>query len=234
MAGVNDPVEASLAGLRELLARLPAVSVAPPDMLVAQQQRPGFWALLDEQFHRDLSRQRVLIVPCGAGHAAFAFARHQARHVLACDPSDALERAELLESVYDTGVEFRQGGWEALDPERDGRFEIVHSNGLLHQVSNPIGLLRQLRAMTASGGTLLIGSLLLDDPERSEHLRFVPEPDAEARFVPGRLAFRWMVEGAGFEVEAELDTIGQSAGSFLNQSAGRFPISHAYLRAAAC
>jgi hypothetical protein len=68
--------------------------------------------------------------------------------------------------------------------------------------------------------------VLLDDPERSELIRFVPDADGGGSFVPGRLAFRWLVETTGFEVEAELDTV--------ELPAARFPTSHGYLRAVAC
>jgi hypothetical protein len=72
----------------------------------------------------------------------------------------------------------------------------------------------------------LIGAMVLGDPERSEFLRFVPDRfagDPNYWFVPGRLAFRWLVETAGFRVEAEF---GEQEGP-----RDEFPVASTYLRA---
>jgi SAM-dependent methyltransferase len=188
----------------------------------------GRWSALDPHVDGRLTGQRVLVVNGGAGYDAFAFAARGADYVLACEPSDDLRRAELLESVYESGVDFRRADWEGLDPARDGTFDVVHCYGLLHRVLEPMTLLRTLRRMTASGGTLLIGSMMLGDPERSEFLRFVPgghAGDPGCWFVPGRLAFRWLVGTAGFAVEAELGEI--------EGARDGFPVAHGYLRARA-
>jgi len=162
------------------------------------------WSLLDGHVGRDLSNQRVLVVPCDAGYDAFAFAARGAAHVLACEPSDTVRQAELLESVYRAGVELRRAGWQSLNPVQDGEFEIVYCDGLLHSVCSPIALLRALRRVTAPAGSLLIGSMMLTDPERSACLQFMPDRQATWWFVPGRLAFRWMLQASGFDVEAEI------------------------------
>ncbi len=58
-------------------------------------------------------------------------------------------------------MELRSSGWETLDPQRDGTFEIVHCHGLLHRVLEPTALLRTLRRLAACRGTLLISSMML-------------------------------------------------------------------------
>lgn len=186
------------------------------------------WSNLAQRVQANLASQRVLDVGCGAGYDAFAFAARNADHVLACEPSEARRQANLVNSVLESGVEFRACGWESLDPERDGRFDLVHCDGLLHRVLEPMALLRALRAMTAPGGTLLIGAMMLADPERSELLRFVPDRhagDPGCWFIPGRLAFRWLVQTAGFEV---LEEFGEREGP-----RDRFPVVCGYLRAVA-
>lgn len=186
------------------------------------------WSVLGAHVAAPLTERRVLVVEGGAGYDAFAFAARGAEYVLASGRSDELRQAELLESVYQSGVEFRPAGWEALDPAREGSFDVVHCRGLLHRVLEPMTLLRTLRSLTASEGTLLIESMVLADPERSELLRFVPgahAEDADCWFVPGRLAFRWMVEQVGFAVQAEIgETEGPRDG---------FPVVYMYLRATA-
>ncbi len=72
------------------------------------------------------------------------------------------------------------------------------------------------------------GAQQLADPERSEYLRFVPDRhagDPLLWFIPGRLALRWMVQTAGFDVEAEF---GESEGPREG-----FPVLTGYLRARA-
>jgi hypothetical protein len=69
-------------------------------------------------------------------------------------------------------------------------------------------MLARLRRMLNDGGTAFIGSMMLASPELSEFVRFVPGPyygDPTWWWVPGRLALRWMLEAAGFEVVGEID-----------------------------
>ncbi len=113
--------------------------------------------------------------------------------------------------------------------EIEGSFEIVCCDGLLYRVPEPMALLRKVRALLPEGGLLLISSLVVADPERSEYLRFAPTGhagDPDVRFIPGRLAFRWMVEAVGFEVEHEF---GEREGPREG-----FPAVFTFLRARAC
>jgi hypothetical protein len=80
--------------------------------------------------------------------------------------------------------------------------------------------------MTAPGGTLLLGSMMLADPTLAEYARFVPISyygDPTWWWVPGRLALRWMVETGGFDVEREF---GQAPGP-----PGEFRTINGYVRA---
>ncbi len=144
----------------------------------------------------------MLVVGPAAEYDAAAFTARGAAHVVAED------------------------AWKRLDPVRHGRFDIVHCNDLLHRELEPIALLRTLRRMTATEGTLLIGSMMIADPERSEYLRFIPDRYAGNPtwwFLPGRLAFRWLVQTAGFAIEA----------AFAEHEGPRdsFPVVTGYLRA---
>ena len=168
---------------------------------------------------------RVLVIGPDAGRKALAFADRGVEHVLACVTPGASFAPASRGADLPTQVELRRSGWEALDPVQDGSFDIVHCDGLMHCVLDPMGLLHSLRTMTADGGTLLIGSLMLPDAGQSELLRFVPEPQLAWWFLPGRLAFRWMVSTAGFEVDAEF---GEREGP-----RERFPVVTGYLRARA-
>ncbi len=214
---MSERLSADLAALRGVVDRLGDVH------LEALSPSTEIGPLLGE----DLARRRVLVIGPDAAHTGLAFVRDWAAQVLACE-TDAAPAAEPDLPTTPAQLELRRCGWEDLDPAADRPFQTVHCDGLLHRVLEPVTLLRRLRAMTAPGGTLLIGSMLLSDPERSELLRFVPHRhngDPSWWFVPGRLAFRWMVQTAGFVVQAELDEQpGPQDG---------FAVVHGYLRARA-
>jgi SAM-dependent methyltransferase len=182
---------------------------------------------LAEEVPADLSGRRVLDVGSGAGYDAFIFKLRGADHVLACEPSKSHEQALFLESIYGAGIDFRNIGWRGLSTTVDGRFELVHCNGV-HRALHAMRLLERLREMLAPGGTVLLGSALLADPELSEYARFVPTSfhgDRTWWWVPGRLTFRWWLEAAGFAVEREFGR--------LPGPAGGFRVETGYLRAGA-
>ncbi len=161
------------------------------------------WQTLDEHVG-DLKGKRVLDVGSNAGYDPFMFNLRGAEQVIACEPFTFFHQARFLESIYCTGVDFRQIGWQQLDPDELGRFDLLHCNGVLYHEPNPLGMLLRLRSMLADDGEMLFGSMLHGSAEQSEYIRFVPDAYAGDRtwwFVPGRLAMRWMLEVCGFEVE---------------------------------
>jgi hypothetical protein len=152
------------------------------------------WAAVDAHVGAEVYGSRVLIVGNSDPEIMRGFSERGARHVHV--PAHA---------------------WESLDPAREGLFDVVYCDGLLHQMLEPIALLDRLRRLITPSGTLVLGSMLLADPERSEYLRFVPAGyvgNPTWRFIPGRLACRWMVTSAGFEVDAELWEAEGPRGSF--------------------
>lgn len=174
----------------------------------------------------DLSGKRVLDVGSNAGYDPFMFKRRGAAEVVACEPFDFIEQARFLESVYGTGVDFRKIGWQDLDAAEMGGFDLVHCHGVLYHELEPIAMLRRLREVTAPGGTLLLGSMMLASPELSEHARFVAGAyygDPTWWWVPGRLCLRWMIEACGFDVDREF---GRSEGP-----RGEFPTINGYFKA---
>ncbi|MFL5887269.1 MAG: DUF1698 domain-containing protein, partial [Thermoleophilaceae bacterium] len=161
------------------------------------------WRLLAEQVPDDLTGRSVLDVGSNAGYDPFMFNLRRAERILACEPFEYHEQALFLQEVYGTAIDFQRIGWRDLDPGTHGSFDIVHCNGVLYHDPHPLMLLQKLRAMLAGRGTLYLGSMMLAAPELSEHVRFVPGSyfgDPTWWWVPGRLALRWMLEAAGFEV----------------------------------
>jgi tRNA (mo5U34)-methyltransferase len=184
------------------------------------------WALLGPEIPTDLSGSRVLDVGSNAGYDAFMFNLRGAREVIACEPFAYHLQALFLESIYRAGVDFRQIGWEALDPNDHGRFDVVHCNGVLYHERDPLPLLQRLRAMLADDGLLLLGSMVLPDLELADHMRFVPGSyvgDPTWWWVPGLVAIRRLLLRAGLWADGEF---GLAAGP-----PGEFATSTVYIRA---
>jgi SAM-dependent methyltransferase len=161
------------------------------------------WQTLGE-YVGDLQGTRVLDVGSNAGYDPFMFKLRGANEVVACEPFAFFRQMQFLESIYRTGIELRQIGWQQLDPRELGRFDLIHCNGVVYHDPNPLGMLLRLRSMLADDGEMLFGSMLHGAAEQSEYIRFVPDAYAGDKtwwFVPGRLAMRWMLEVTGFAVE---------------------------------
>lgn len=174
------------------------------------------WAAIGEHVP-DVAGKRVLDVGSNAGYDPFMFHALGATEVLACEPFEFIAQAQFLESIYRTGVRFEQIGWQQLDPDVHGKFELVHCNGVLYHEPDPIGMLQRLRMMLTDDGELLLGSMMLADPEVSEYARFVRTDyagDPTWWWVPGRLALRWMMDACGLEAEALPPRFAGPAGDF--------------------
>jgi tRNA (mo5U34)-methyltransferase len=183
------------------------------------------WVGLAPHLPEDLSGTRVLDVGSNAGYDPFMF-RKRGAEVLAAEPFSFIEQARFLEEVYRSGVDFQPLRWEDLDPAVHGTFDLVHCHGVLYHERHPMALLERLRAMTAEGGRLLFGSMMLASPELAEYARFVPGAyygDPTWWWVPGRLCMRWMLEACGFGVDEEF---GVHEGP-----RGEFPVVNGYLSA---
>ena len=178
---------------------------------------------------RDLGGRTVLDVGCNAGYDPFMFKLRGAGEVVGCEPFAFHRQALFLESVYRSGVDFQNIGWQQLDPERLGRFDLVHCHGVLYHEAHPMALLQRLRSVVSESGELLLGSMMLADPQQADAVRFVPGAycgDPTWWMVPGLLALRWMIAAAGFTVVQEF---GYGAGL-----RGEFPVMTGYLRCTPC
>ena len=204
-----DPDErAALASRAEALAPwLQGPFLLGGDLVVGGAWRSDRrWEDLDPEVGDSLAGRRVLDVGSNAGYDAFMFKQRGADEVVACEPHAFHQQALFLESLYRTGVCFEQIGWQQLDVARLGTFDLIHCHGVLYHEAHPVAMLQALRPLLRDGGVLLLGTMMLADPEMSEHLRFVPGSfagDPTWWMVPGRLAVRWLLEAAGFAVVYE-------------------------------
>jgi tRNA (mo5U34)-methyltransferase len=222
----QDERERLLARAEELEPWLQGPFLAGGDLVIGGAWRNDHrWVVLGDALPEDLSGKRVLDVGSNAGYDPFMFSRLGADYVLGCEPFEFIEQALFLESIYKTGVDFQRIGWQDLDPAVHGTFDLVHCHGVLYHEPNPMGLLARLSQLTAPGGTLLLGSMMLADPTLSEYARYVPLSyygDPTWWWVPGRLALRWLIETAGFDVA---EAFGESPGP-----PGEFPTINGYVR----
>jgi tRNA (mo5U34)-methyltransferase len=222
----QDERERLLARAEELQPWLQGPFLVGGDLVIGGAWRNDHrWVVLGDALPEDLSGKRVLDVGSNAGYDPFMFSRRGADYVLGCEPFEFIEQALFLESIYKTGVDFQRIGWQDLDPAVQGTFDLVHCHGVLYHEPNPMGLLARLWHLTAPGGTLLLGSMMLADPTLSEYARYVPlryYGDPTWWWVPGRLTLRWLIETAGFDVA---EAFGESPGP-----PGEFPTINGYVR----
>ncbi len=176
----------------------------------------GRWAELSAHVP-ELGGKRVLDVGCNAGYDPFMFRVLGAAEVVACEPYEFIAQARFLESIYRSGVQFEEIGWQELDPNVHGEFDLIHCNGVLYHEPHPLAMLQRLRSMLAPNGQLLLGSMMLASAELSEHVRFVRHDyagDPSWWWVPGRLALRWMMDACGLDCEPLPIRFSALAGSF--------------------
>jgi len=184
------------------------------------------WETLGPEVPETLAGKRVLDIGSNAGYDPFRFSQRDPDYLLACEPFAFIEQARFLESIYKTGIELRQTGWQSLSAEVEGRFELVHCHGVLYHEVNPLGLLEKLYELTAPGGLCIFGSMMHADPALADLARLVPLAyfgDETWWWVPGPVAMREMIESVGFEVEK---SFGVSTGP-----PGEFPTINGYFRA---
>lgn len=100
-----------------------------------------------------------LDIGCGSGLHALAALRLGAKRVEAVDlDPDAVATARDTLSRHSAGGAFsvRQADVFALAPERDGRFDVVYSWGVLHHTGDLWGAVRSASALVRPGGVLAI------------------------------------------------------------------------------
>jgi SAM-dependent methyltransferase len=228
----NLPHELAPERVAELQREIAALEpwLQGPFLLADNLVIPGLWRN-DQRWQTlgehvgDLHGKRVLDVGSNAGYDPFMFKLRGAEEVVACEPFAFFRQMQFLESIYETGTDLRQIGWQQLDPQELGRFDLIHCNGVLYHEPNPLGMLLRLRSMLTDDGEMLFGSMLHGSADESEYIRFVPDAYAGDKtwwFVPGRLAMRWMLEVTGFAVEELLVAEGPR---------GEFRTLNAYFRA---
>lgn len=211
------PISEILQSVEDLQPWLQGPFPLPDGLVIAGPWRTDVrWQSLSPSLP-DVQGKTVLDIGTNAGYDAFRFHALGASRVVACEPFQFIEQARLLNSIYDTPIEFIQIGWQQLDPAELGTFDVVHCHGVLYHEPHPQALLERIRTMTTEGGTAIVGSILHNDPTQADSLKYLPRGyfnDPTWWFLPGRLAFRWMLEAAGLQSIDELAPTGGAPGEF--------------------
>ncbi len=123
---------------------------------------------------------RVADVGCGTGWSAIAIARGFPKaQVTGIDldaPSIATARANASAEGVDDRVTFEQR--DAADPALAGGFDLVCAFETIHDMTDPVGALRVMRALRADGGTVVVADERVAD-------EFTTDVDDAERFQWG-------------------------------------------------
>jgi hypothetical protein len=90
-------------------------------------------------------------------------------------------------------------------------FDLAICGSELETDAHPLATYAWLRRALKPEGILVAGSKVLPDPAKSQYAHFFPAEKAggSSHWAPGRLAFRWMVEVSGFDVDHWLGERGE-------------------------
>ncbi len=117
----------------------------------------------------------------------------------------------VIQRLLGSRAEYRRMDAFALD-RLEEQFDLVCCFGILHRVENPLGLLQQLRTVTAPGGTVLIETYGLDDDRGAPSIRVsepgeVYERDEFVYWGFGKAALERLARIAGFVGAAQLEIV---------------------------
>ena len=187
-----------------------------------------------EELHRRLQADppaRVADVACGLGHSSVAIARGYPKvEVDGVDLDEAsIARARELHAGNDVEdrVGFRHA--DAADPGLAGRYDLVTVFESLHDMSDPVGVLRAVRGMLADGGRVLIGDELTADA-------FSPDAGDLERLYYGFSVLHCLPVGmvgddpAGTGTVMRADTVRRYAGEAGFAAVDVLPIEHDFWR----
>ena len=106
--------------------------------------------------------------------------------------------------------------WDGAEdlPADAGGFDLVLCREALNRTAHPANFLSRLWAATAEGATLVIQCRAMTPVDLSMYARFVEAATGSGQFewLPGRLAFRWLVETSGFDIDRWIDSPALAAG----------------------
>jgi len=114
-------------------------------------------------FPGDMRGFRVLDVGCSDGFFSFEMEQRGAS-VLAMDfVPETYSGFSVVKRIIGSSVEYRMDNIYNLSPEGYGEFDLVLFLGVLYHLRNPLGGLDAIRSVMKQGGTLFVGTMMIDD-----------------------------------------------------------------------
>lgn len=99
--------------------------------------------------------------------------------------------------------------WTGVEePPAGAGVDLVLCREALNRTAYPANFLSRIWAASVDGADLLIQCRVMTSTDLSMYARFVERRtgDGEFEWLPGRLAFRWLVETSGFDVDRWIDS----------------------------
>jgi len=145
--------------------------------------------------------KRVLDIGCNAGYDAFYLHALGALETVGLEPHPFYFHALFLNAVYNReGVSFHNVGWENLDTNYLGNFDLVNCLGLIYHVKEPMALLEKIASIMKPGAKLLIETHALS--ESSKQACFIEGPfwgDVTYWWIFGDECLMGMLRSTGFK-----------------------------------
>lgn len=179
---------------------------------IAAMNRPGFLAQLGRDWFpaiTDVDRRlrsqppaRVADLGCGTGWSSIAIAT--AYPLVTVDGldldvasiEDARANAKAMRVADRVTFQVR----DAADPSLAGSYDLVTAFETIHDMSNPVGALRAMRALTKDGGTVVIADEKVAD-------EFTAPGDERERFMYGWSALHCLPSGMASAPSAGTGTV---------------------------
>ncbi|HXI12934.1 MAG TPA: methyltransferase domain-containing protein [Thermoanaerobaculia bacterium] len=114
-------------------------------------------------FPDDMRGFRVLDVGCSDGFFSFEMERRGASVVAMDFVPETYSGFSVAKRIMGSSVEYRMDNIYNLSPEGYGEFDLVLFLGVLYHLRNPQGGLDAIRSVMKEGGTLFVGTMMIDD-----------------------------------------------------------------------
>lgn len=146
-----------------------------------------------------LSGKVVADIGCNNGYYLFKMLEFSPQKLVGFDPSSrAFLQFRLLNALAKTPIHYELLGVESV-PNYAHKFDIIFCLGVIYHRSDPVKMLKQLKASLNKGGAVFLDTLYIDD---EREIALVPRQTyskiANIYFVPSVLALRNWCEKAGF------------------------------------
>lgn len=146
-----------------------------------------------------LSGKVVADIGCNNGYYLFKMLEFSPQKLVGFDPSSrAFLQFRLLNALAKTPIYYELLGVESV-PNYAHKFDIIFCLGVIYHRSDPVKMLKQLKASLNKGGAVFLDTLYIDD---EREIALVPRQTyskiANIYFVPSVLALRNWCERAGF------------------------------------